>query len=321
MTEPHSNPERQQIAFIGLGSMGMGMASRLAQSGFPIAVYNRTRSKSERVGELGARVAASPADAVRDADVVMLSVADQHVVTAMLFGDQGVFGALRHGGCIIDMSTVPPGFARELSGKARAGGYRAVDACVLGNPKQARDGELRVMVGGEDADVLAVSDVLRTVGREVTHLGSNGMGATMKLVLNMLMGVQMASLAEAVVLGEMAGLPRDTILEMIAASGFSSLVMKFRCEVMKTRAFENASFKLALMRKDMLLALQESHALGVPLPVADSAFLALTAAQRQGLGHLDVGAIVAFQERQSGMQDYPWPGRAAPGSRAPEGET
>ncbi len=321
MTDPRNDPGRQHIAFIGLGSMGMGMASRIAESGFPIAVYNRTRSRSERVGQLGARVAASPADAVRDADVVMLSVADQHVVRAMLFGDHGVFGALRQGGAIIDMSTVPPGFARELSGKARAAGYRAIDACVLGNPKQARDGELRVMVGGEDADVRAVSDVLRTVGREVTHLGGSGMGATMKLVLNMLMGVQMASLAEAVVLGEMAGLPRDTILDMIAASGFSSLVMKFRCEVMKKRQFENASFKLALMRKDMLLALQESHARGVPLPVADSAFLALTAAERQGLGQLDVGAILAFVERQAGMQDYPWPGAPSPGFPPQEGET
>ena len=306
-TDTVGRAERPRVAFIGLGSMGFGMASKLAESGFPISVYNRTRSKSERVGELGAAVAGSPADAARNADVVMLSVADHHVVTAMLFGDKGVFGALRQGGYIVDMSTVPPGFARELSAKARAAGYRALDACVLGNPKQARDGELRVMVGGDEADLQAVSPALRTIGREVTHLGGNGMGATMKLVLNMLMGVQMTSLAEAVVLGEMGGLPRNAILDMIAASGFSSLVMKFRCELMKRRSFADASFRLSLMRKDMLLALEESHELGVPLPVAANAFLALTAAQQLGLGDLDVGAILAFQERQSGMENYPWP--------------
>jgi 3-hydroxyisobutyrate dehydrogenase len=306
-TSTGSRAERPQIAFIGLGSMGLGMASKIAESGYPTTVYNRTRSKSERVAALGATVAASPADAARRADVVMLSVADQHVVTEMLFGDNGACATLRKGGYIVDMSTVPPAFARELSAKARAAGYRALDACVLGNPKQARDGELRVMVGGEEADVQAVQDVLRTIGREVTHLGENGMGATMKLVLNMLMGVQMASLAEAVVLGEQGGLPRNTILDMIASSGFSSLVMKFRCEVMKTRGFANPSFKLSLMRKDMVLALETSNELGVPMPVAASALHALTAAQQQGLGDLDVGAILASQERQSGIQSYPWP--------------
>jgi 3-hydroxyisobutyrate dehydrogenase len=306
-TTTDSRAERPRIAFIGLGSMGIGMASKIAETGYPTTVYNRTRSKSERVAALGATVAASPADAARDADVVMLSVADQYVVTDMLFGDQGASRTLRKGGYIVDMSTVPPAFARDLSTKARAAGYRAIDACVLGNPKQARDGELRVMVGGDEADVQAMQDVLRTIGREVTHLGGNGMGATMKLVLNMLMGVQMASLAEAVVLGEQGGLPRNTVLDMIAASGFSSLVMKFRCEVMKTRGFANPSFKLSLMRKDMVLATEESNKLGVPMPVAASALLALTAAQQQGLGDLDVGAILASQERQSGIQSYPWP--------------
>jgi 3-hydroxyisobutyrate dehydrogenase len=305
---------RPRIAFIGLGTMGLGMASRIAESGYQTAVYNRTRSKSERAAALGATIADSPADAARDADVVMLSLANKDVVTEMLFGDNGALGTLRKGGLIVDTSTVPPEFARELSAKARAAGYRSLDACVLGNPKQARDGELRVMVGGDQADVRAVDDVLRTIGREVTHLGGSGMGATMKVVLNMLMGVQMASLAEAVVLGERGGLSRNTVLDMIAASGFSSLVMKFRCEVMKARAFGNVSFKLALMRKDMVLAVEESHALGVPLPVAASALLMLTGAQQQGLGDLDVAAILAFQERQSGMENYPWPESRGSGS-------
>jgi 3-hydroxyisobutyrate dehydrogenase len=302
-----SGAAKPRIAFIGLGNMGLGMACKIAESGYPTAVYNRTRSKSERAAAVGARIADSPADAARDADVVMMSVANKDVVTAMLFGDNGAMGTFRKGGLIVDMSTVPPAFARELSAKARAAGCRSMDACVLGNPKQARDGELRVMVGGDEADVRSVDDLLRTIGREVTYLGGSGMGATMKVVLNMLMGVQMANLAEAVVLGEQGGLPRNTVLDMIAASGFSSLVMKFRCELMKSRGFEKVSFKLALMRKDMVLALEESQRLGVPMPVAASALLALTSAQQQGLGELDVAAILAFQERQSGMENYPWP--------------
>jgi 3-hydroxyisobutyrate dehydrogenase len=306
----------QKIGFIGLGSMGLGMASRLAESGYEITVYNRTRAKGESVAKLGARVADSPADAARDAEVVMLSLADQHVVSSMVLGDDGVFGSLPKGGYIVDMSTVPPGFARELADKATEAGYKALDACVLGNPQHSREGELRVMVGGDEADFKTVEPILQAIGKEVTYLGASGMGATMKLVLNLLMGVQMPALAEAVIFGERAGLKREKILEMIAASGYSSPVMKFRCGMMGRRAFQQAAFKLRLMRKDMMLVLSESQDLGVPMPVTESAYAMLTAANQQGLGDFDVAAILAFQERLSGMEDYPWP---EPGAGPPEG--
>jgi 3-hydroxyisobutyrate dehydrogenase len=299
--------DKQRIGFIGLGAMGIGMASKLAESGYEIAVYNRTRGKSEAVGKLGARVAESAADVAKDADVVMLSLADQNVVGRILFDDTGVFGSLREGGYVVDMSTVPPGFARDLAARARSSGYRALDACVLGNPQHAREGELRVMVGGDEEDFDTIEPILQTIGKEVTYLGSNGMGATMKLVLNMLMGVQMPALAEAVVFGERAGLPRAKILEMIAASGYSSPVMKFRCGMMGRRAFGHAAFKLGLMRKDMMLVLSESQDLDVPMPVSEAAYASLTAAKAQGLGDFDVAAILAFQERLTGMEDYPWP--------------
>ena len=299
---------KQAVGYIGLGNMGLGMACRLAESGYPITVYNRTRSKAEDAEKLGARVADSPADAAKDADVVMLSLADQDVVSAMAFGDDGVFGSLKEGGYVVDMSTVPPAFARELAEKGKSAGYRVLDACVYGAPMHARSGELRVMVGGDEEDFKALEPILADLGKQLVHLGPNGMGATMKLVMNMLMGVQMPALAEAVVFGERAGLPREAILDMITGSGYASPVMSFRCGMMKERAFEKAAFKLALMRKDMMLVLAESQELGVPLPVSESAYSMLTAAKQQGLGDLDVAAILAFQERLAGINDYPWPG-------------
>lgn len=304
-----SEARTHRIGFIGLGMMGSGMASRLAESGYELVVYNRTRSKSEEVARLGAAVAESPAAAAADADVVMVSLADQNVVSAMLHGEQGVFGSLRQGGLIVDMSTVPPSFARDLAQTAAEAGYRTLDACVYGAPQHARSGELRVMVGGDEADFHEIEDILETIGgKDVAYLGPHGRGATMKLVVNMLMGVQMPALAEAVVFGERAGLPRDKILKMIEGSGYSSPVMNFRCPMMEQRSFERAIFKLSLMRKDMMLLLEESQALSVPMPVAEAAYAMLTAAKQQGLGDLDVSAIVAFQERLAGMDDYPWPG-------------
>jgi 3-hydroxyisobutyrate dehydrogenase len=300
----------RKIAFIGLGVMGAGMASRLAENGHDITVYNRTRSKADEVGELGAKVANTPADAAKDADVVMISLADQNVVSKVVFDEDGIFETLGEGSYVLDMSTVTPEFARELNGRAREAGYKHLDTCVLGNPMHARQGELRVMAGGAEADFKAVEPLLEAVGKEVTYLGEAGMGATMKLVLNMLMGVQMPALAEAVVFGERAGLDREKILEMISKSGYSSPVMSFRCAIMGQRNFEFAAFKLGLMRKDMMLVLGESQKLGVPMPVSESAYAMLTAAQQQGLGDLDVAAILAFQERMTGM-DYPWPGADA----------
>jgi 3-hydroxyisobutyrate dehydrogenase len=269
-------------------------------------------------------VATSPKDVARDADVVMLSLADQHVVGSMLFGDDGVLAGLRRGGYVVDMSTVPPAFPRELAAKTSAIGVHAIDACVLGNPMHARGGELRVMVGGDETVFEAVKNILETIGKEVTYLGASGMGATMKLVLNMIMGVQMPALAEAVVFGERAGLPRAKVLEMIAKSGYSSPVMSFRCGMMGRRSFEQAAFRLSLMRKDMMLVLEECQKLDVPIPVSETAYSMLTAAKQRGLGDLDVSAILAFMEQISGLEKkYTWPigpdGKPIPGAPGPAG--
>jgi 3-hydroxyisobutyrate dehydrogenase len=298
---------KRRIAFIGLGNMGGGMAARLAEDGYDLAVYNRTKEKAAEVAELGATVVDTPAQAAAGAEVVMISLANQDVVNGVLYGDDGVFGALPAGGYILDMSTVPPDFSRETAEKAGAAGYHALDSCVLGAPFHARSGDLRVMVGGEQSDYDALQDVFATIGKQVVLMGGHGMGATMKLVHNMLMGVQMPALAEAVVFGERAGLKREQILEMIAGTGYSSPVMTFRCPMIAERRFEPPLFRLSLMRKDMMLVLEQCHALGVPMPVSESAYAALTAAQQQGLGELDVAAIIAHQERTSGMNGYDWP--------------
>jgi 3-hydroxyisobutyrate dehydrogenase len=300
--------DKQRIAFIGLGMMGNGMAVRLVEQGFPLTVYNRTREKAAEVEKAGARIADSPADAARDADVVLVSLADQDVVSRMMWGEDGVIPALREGGYVCDMSTVPPDFARDEAEKVEQSGRRRLDACVLGNPFHARTGDLRVMIGGDEEDVAALQNIFETIGKDVSHMGPHGMGATMKLVLNMLMGVQMPALAEALVFGEAAGLPRDRMLKMIAGSGYSSPVMDFRCAIIDQRNFDFAAFKLGLMRKDMMLALEESHKTGVPMPVSEASYASLTAAKQMGLGDKDVAAIVAYQERVSGLEGYDWPG-------------
>ena len=214
--------DKQRIGFIGLGNMGGGMACRLAEAGYEIAVWNRTRSKADPVAELGARVADSPADAAASADVVMTSLADDKAVTSVLFGADGAFESLREGGYLVDLSTVPPGFARELPAGERGGPARARrlrSTAPLAGPERraARDGRRRE----RGRLPCRRGRSCEAIGKDVAYLGESGMGAMMKLVLNMLMGVQMPALAEAVVFGEQAGLPRERILRDDRESGYA----------------------------------------------------------------------------------------------------
>jgi 3-hydroxyisobutyrate dehydrogenase len=300
-----------KIAFVGLGAMGGGMVSRLLASEANVTVYNRTRSRGEALAEQGAVLATTPAAAAQGADVVFLSLATSEVVEDMLFGTNGVVEGLPEGAIVADMSTVAPDFAVSLQARLAKTGHRGLDACVLGNAQHAKDGELRFMIGGARPDVVALGPVIEPLAKEIVHLGPGGMGATAKLALNLLMGVQMLALVEAVAFGERAGLDRKQLIKLIAAGGYSSPMMKFKAGVVARRAFEKPDFRLKLMRKDLGLVLAETQRLGVPMPTTSTSYDWLTAAQNKGLGEHDVAALMAFMESVSGLEDYPWPGEAA----------
>ncbi len=290
----------RRIGFLGLGAMGSGMAGRLAAGGFAVSVHNRTRAKAEALAGPGITVAMTPADAARDVDVLLVSLATADVVEELLFGADGALAAATPGTIIADMSTVSPDTARAFAERIAAAGHRALDACVLGNAQHAKDGELRFMIGGDAADAAELRPVFDVLAKEVVHLGEHGKGATAKVAMNLLMGVQMQALAEAIVFGERAGLDRTQLIGMIAASGYSSPVMKFKAGVMSRRAFDRADFKLSLMRKDLLLALGDAQRLGVPMPATTASYEVLTAAVNAGLGELDCAAILTEVERQAG---------------------
>lgn len=299
----------RKIAFIGLGAMGGGMVSRLLDAGQHVTVYNRTAAKGADLADRGAVLASSPAEAAAGAEVVFLSLATSEVVSKLLFGPDGAVESLPKNAVVADMSTVAPDFARSLRDRLAETGHRGLDACVLGNAQHAKDGELRFMIGGDAEDVDAVRPVIEHLSKDIVHLGPTGQGATAKLALNLLMGVEMQALAEAIVFGEKAGLDRSVLIRLIAASGYSAPVMKFKAGVMARRAFENPDFRLKLMRKDLGLVLAETARLGVPMPTTAASHDWLTNGVNQGLGEHDCASILAIMEQASGLAgDYPWPG-------------
>ncbi|MBV9843452.1 MAG: NAD(P)-dependent oxidoreductase [Kutzneria sp.] len=313
----------QRIGFLGLGAMGGAMAGRLLDAGFEVSVYNRTEAKADPLVARGAKLAATPAAAATDVDVLLLSLATAEVVDELLFGDGGALGAANAGTVVADMSTVSPDAARSMARRITDAGHRALDACVLGNAQHALDGELRFMIGGAAEDVAVLESVLDVLAKQVVHLGEHGMGATAKVTMNLLMGVQMQALAEAIVFGERSGLSREQLIGMITASGYSSPVMRFKGGVMSRRAFGRPDFRLSLMRKDLLLALCDAQRLGVPMPATSASYQVLTSAVNAGLGDLDCAAVLAEAERMSGITVRPWtqdgqPPAGRPGSGPPQ---
>jgi 3-hydroxyisobutyrate dehydrogenase len=293
--------DMQRVGFVGLGVMGSAMVRRLLGAGFPVSVFNRSRDKAAELERLGASVAETPGAAAADAATVLISVATADAVRTVLTGPDGVLATARPGTVIADLSTVSPESAREFAAMITAAGHRPLDARVLGNVKHAQDGELRFMVGGREADLDDLKPVLDVLAKEVIHLGGHGLGAMAKITLNMLMGAQLQAMAEAVVLGERAGLDRTQLLQMIAASGYSSPMMRFKSVAMRDHDYERADFRLSLMRKDLQLALSEGQRLAVPLPVVSASCDVLTAALNDGSGELDCAAVLSQMEHLAGI--------------------
>lgn len=285
--------DKPELAFIGLGNMGGGMARRLLDTGHRLTVHNRTASKAAPLVAAGARLADAPERAAAGHQLVLLSLADEKAVEEVLFGR--VAPVLRPGTVVVDTSTVSPGYAREAAERLAAQGLRRVEACVVGNPLQARKGELRVYVAGNPADLYEARPVLEAIGSDVVHVGAPGTAASLKLILNLLLGAQVASLSEAVAFGTAAGLDREQLINVVSASGFSSMVMRFRADLMLKQSYEPAFFRSALMEKDIRLAVEAAAGAGAAMPVLDLVRERFAAVVAAGDGDKDASVLVEHQ--------------------------
>ncbi|MFG1847543.1 NAD(P)-dependent oxidoreductase [Micromonospora carbonacea] len=277
---PAPDLSRLTLAVVGLGTMGGGMAERIAETGAVLRVHNRTAGRARA----GLTVAATPEEAARGADVVLVSVADDAALRAVLTGPQGVFAARPN--LVVNATTVAPEAVRKLADRGPL-----IDAGVVGNGHHARSGLLRWYVGGPDPLVRRAEPVLRALGRQVLHVGALGSGMSLKLIMNMIMGVEMQALAEAIGLGEAAGLDRRTVLDAVTGSGFAAPVMRFKAERMTRRSYESPDFRLRLMAKDLTLAVGEAERHGVVLPMAGAAAGSHEEAVRRGHGDDDCAAV------------------------------
>ena len=282
---------KQSVALLGLGTMGSGMAANLLKAGFPLAVYNRSRAKAEVFVAQGARVAATPADAARGANVVVSMLADDAASRAVWLGPDGALAAAEEGSVLVDSSTVTPAWIAELDAAARARGLAFLDAPVTGSRAQAAGGQLSFLVGGPRGTLETVRPVLEAMSKEILSLGPVGSGAKLKLINNFLCGVQAASLAEGIAWLERSGLDREQALAFLKSGAPGSPLLGNLSARMTSRDYA-VNFHLKLMAKDLQYAGTAAAESGVELTTAANARSLFEQAVALGYGDQDMSAVI-----------------------------
>lgn len=271
------------------------MATNIAAAGFPLTVWNRTVSISERLAtDTGAGITGSPAGLAAAVDVLITMVADGPVLKDLYEGEGDMCGSLRHGTLCMDMSTVSPVESRQVAAAVAAAGGRFVDAPVSGSTATAQAGSLTVVAGGRSADIDAVRPVLEAMGSRIFHMGPVGFGVTMKLAVNSIVYGLGQAVAEALVLAEAAGIERATAYEVFASSAIAAPFVHHRRDTYLNPGEVPVAFRTVLARKDLDLALDLAASVGASMPQAGLNRSQLVDAIEAGFGEHDMSATAEY---------------------------
>ena len=297
-----------RLAFVGLGAMGSRLARRLLAAGHQVSGWNRTAGKARDLVAVGLELASSPRAAAEGAEAVFTMVTDDAALRAVTLGPDGVIAGLGSRAVLVEMSTVSPTVVRELEGPVTARGATLLDVPVSGSTITVEQGEASFMAGGDTAALERVRPWLLAMGTAVTHVGPLGLAKTMKVATNLGLAVQMLAFSEAVLLAEKAGIPRERAVEALLKSVIASPMVKYRGPFVLGQMPPYAWFKVAMIQKDLQLALDQAHATGVPLPLTALAQEWMTKARSLGLGDYDFAIVFDVLARLSGAPPSIKPG-------------
>jgi 3-hydroxyisobutyrate dehydrogenase len=280
----------QNVALLGLGIMGNGMARNLLKAGFPLTIYNRTRAKAEPLAALGATVAASPREAAAEANIVIAMVGDDHASRAVWLGEGGALAVVPAKAVLVECSTLSLEWVRELAARCAALDLDFLDAPVTGSKDAAESGALKLMVGGEAAALERARPALEAISAQMIHFGPSGAGALIKLINNLMAAAQVAVLAEGLNLAEQGGLDLALVVPFLINAAPGSPVVKGKAQLMAARNYD-AQFALKWMHKDATYALRAADEFGVPMPTLAAAREVYQIAKRLGYGDKDFAAV------------------------------
>ncbi len=263
--------ERTKLGFIGLGNMGSRIAHRLLDHGYQLRVYDKNLASVESIATLGAVVANNVQELAGAVDVVLSCLTNDAAVRSVYSGADGVFASARPGSVVLEMSTISPDTSRELHNLGAARGIEVLDVAISGSTPAAEQGILTLLAGGKPELFRAAKPIFQSIAKQYFLLGESGSGTVMKLVVNTLLGVGMQAIAEAVVLGEKAGLDRERLLEVLSKT---AVIAPAHVGKLARAAANDYSpqFPLRLMNKDFELILQAAAKEHVSMPATEAAF-------------------------------------------------
>jgi 3-hydroxyisobutyrate dehydrogenase-like beta-hydroxyacid dehydrogenase len=295
----NNSENKPHIGFIGLGNMGNLMVERLLQAGYQMTVYDRTKEKTQNAVHLGANVSDHPRTLAATCDVVMSMVSDNHALEAIMHGPDGALAGARPGTIFIDLSTVSPEESRHISAAVKEKNASMIDAAVSGSTPQLKEGNLVIFVGGEQSIYSYCKPILEHLGKSIFYMGESGKGTTMKMVVNTLLGLGLQAVAEALALGEKAGLDKQQLIDVLGQTTAIAPAHKAKLANAKSEEYP-VTFALAMMRKDFSLILRMAAELSVPMPATAAAEQMYAAALAQGHNE-DYSVMLQFMEQLSGL--------------------
>ena len=287
-----------RVGFIGLGTMGQGMARNLAKAGFPLTVMTRRFEKAEEFAASvqGVRAARDGAEVGKASDVIVSSVPDSPEVEEVHLGERGTAAGAAHGAIVIDTSTIAAESARVIGERLGAKGIALLDAPVSGGQKGAIEGTLTFFVGGEEAALEKARPVFEAMGKRITHLGPSGFGQLGKAVNQILVGVNLMAVSEALAFAKKAGLPLPSLHEALTAGAANSWALEVLGKKMIDRDFKPA-FAVKHQQKDLAIVLATSREKKLPLPGTALVHQLLTALEAEGRGGEGTQALYTFYEK------------------------
>lgn len=284
-----------RVAVLGLGRMGAPMAGRLSAAGHDLVVWSRTRAHAEALADR-AQVAGSPADAGSKADVAITMLSDGGALEEVVLGRDGLADGLGSGSLLIDMSTTGPDPARKVARALEDRGVGFVDAPVAGSVGPAAEGTLAVMVGGSEEAVGRARPLLEILGdpERTWHVGPVGAGQAAKLMVNLVLGGVTAAVAEGLTLGRLLGLPPEVALDVLEGASVATQTVRSKRDKLLSGDYGNPGFRLALMHKDLRLALDAARAARASLPATERVAELYAGAKGRGLADQDYAAVAAY---------------------------
>lgn len=280
------------LGFVGLGAMGSRLARRLLDARFSVVGYNRSVEKAKPLVDAGLRLGRTPREVAEVSDVVFSMITDDAALRAVALGPDGIVGGLRHGTVYVEMSTVSPAATREVGEVVAARGATMLDAPISGSTITVEQGTASIALGGDAEALERVRPYLLAMAPGgITHVGPLGLAKTMKIATNLGLAVQMLAFCESVLLAEKSGIAREVAVEALMKSVIASPMVKYRGPFVIGKMPREAWFPVPMAQKDLQLALDHGHAVGVPLPTTALTQQWLTMARGLGLGAYDFGIL------------------------------